>query len=211
MSQTTRPTAALVAASLIAFASLPVQAQNLFVNGSFETPNVSYQQLGPGSTVITGWTTVLSGVEHFNAGAGAADGQMVVDLANFTFNAGGLQQAVATVPGQLYAVSFFAGNVLTAGRDGTGIVKASIDGGAPLSFATPVATTATNVWALRSFSFTATGSSTLVRFFNDQNANLHFAYIDGVGVQAAVPEPASVALWLGGLLALGAAAKRRRA
>jgi hypothetical protein len=133
---------------------------------------------------------------------------MAVDLANFTFNAGGLEQAVATVPGQTYDLSFFAGNILTAGRDGTGIVKVSIDGGAPLSFATAVATTATNVWALRSFSFTATGSSTVVRFFNEQNANLHFAYIDGVGVQAAVPEPGTAALWLGGLLAVCWLARR---
>ncbi len=198
-------------------AALPAQAAtNLFVNGSFETPTVTYQELGGGSTVITGWTTVLSGVEHFNAPANgvgaAADGVMAVDLANFTFLAGGgLEQAVTTAPGQSYDVSFSAGNSLSSGRTGTGIVKVTIDGSSTQSFATAVATSATMAWAVRSFSFVATGSSTVIRFWNDQNPNLYFADLDGVSVAASVPEARSGAMLAAGLLAIGAFVRRRLA
>ena len=154
-------------------AALPAQAAtNLFVNASFETPRVNYQELSGGSTVITGWTTVLSGVEHFNVAANgvgaAADGVMAVDLANFTFlTGGGLEQAVATG--------------------------------------------ATMAWAVRSFSFVASGSSTVIRFWNDQNPNLYFADIDAVSVAASVPEAHSWAMLAAGLAAIGACVRRRQA
>jgi hypothetical protein len=196
-------------------AALPAQgATNLFVNGSFETPTVGYQALGGGSTAITGWTTVLSGVEHFSAPANgvgaAADGVMVVDLANYTYlTGGGLEQAVPTTPGDRYDVSFWAGNSLSSGRTGTGIVKVTIDGSSTQSFATAVATSGTLAWAARSFSFVATGSSTVIRFWNDQNPNLYFADIDGVSVAASVPEAQSWATLAAGLLAIGVGVRRR--
>jgi hypothetical protein len=198
-------------------AAVPAQAAaNLFVNGSFETPTVSYQELGGGSTVITGWTTVLSGVEHFNAPANgvgaAADGVMVVDLANFTFlTGGGLEQAVATTPGQSYDISFAAGNSLSSGRTGTGIVKVTIDGSSTQSFATAVASSPAMAWAVRSFSFVATGNSTVIRFWNDQNPNLYFADIDAVSVAASVPEAQSWAMLAAGLVAIGSCLRRRLA
>ncbi len=205
---------ALASTGLLA-ALAPAQASNLFVNGSFETPTVGYQLLGGGSTAITGWTTVLSGVEHFapsSYGVGAAaDGQMVVDLANYTYlTGGGLEQAVSTVPGQSYDVSFAAGNSLSSGRTGTGIIKVTIGGGTTLSFNTAVATSAAMAWATRSFSFVATGSSTVVRFWNDQNPNFYFADLDAVSVQAsAVPEAQQAWLLMAGLGVMGAWIRRR--
>jgi Protein of unknown function (DUF642) len=205
---------ALASTGLLA-ALAPAQATNLFVNGSFETPTVGYQRLGGGSNAITGWTTVLSGVEHFapsaNGVGAAADGQMVVDLANYTYlTGGGLEQAVTTVPGQSYDVSFAAGNSLSSGRTGTGIIQVTIDGGTTLSFNTAVATSAAMAWATRSFSFVATGSSTVVRFWNDQNPNLYFADLDAVSVQASpVPETQQAWMLLAGLGAMGAWLRRR--
>jgi hypothetical protein len=205
---------ALVLALLTA-AIAPAQAANLFVNGSFETPTINYQLLGGGSTAITGWTTVLSGVEHFSPSAlgygAAADGVMVVDLANYTYlTGGGLEQAVATTPGQRYDVSFAAGNSLSSGRTGTGIIKVTIDGATTLSFNTAVATGAAMAWETRSFSFVAAGTNTLVRFWNDQNPNLYFADLDAVSVQTSpVPEPGSWLLMGAGLATMGATWRRR--
>jgi Protein of unknown function (DUF642) len=203
------------AALTSALVTSPARAANLFTNGSFETPNVSYAALGTGSTAITGWTTVLSGVEHFNASSyglgAAADGLMVVDLANYTYlTGGGLEQAVATVPGQSYDLSFAAGNSLSFGRTGTGIIKVTLDRSTTLSFNTAVATGSALVWAQRSFSFVATGSSTMVRFWNDQNPNLYFADLDAVSMQpSAVPEPSPAVMLTTGLLVMASLARRR--
>jgi Protein of unknown function (DUF642)/PEP-CTERM motif len=207
--------ASLALAACLAAASLaPAHADNLFVNGSFETPTLGYQALPGGSTAISGWTTVLSGVEHFSPSAygvgAAADGLMVVDLANYTYlSGGGIEQTVATTAGQTYEIRFFAGTSLYAGRDGTGIVKVSVDGGTPWVFDTAVAGSATIAWAERSFSFVAADSASTVRFWNDQNPYQHFANIDGVALVAApVPEPQTWLLMSAGLLA--AASLRRR-
>lgn len=186
-------------------------AAPVFVNGSFETPTVTYQApAGGNSTAIAGWTTVLSGVEQYNSTAfglgAAADGLMVVDLAYYTSLAGGgIEQAVATEAGESYELSFYVGNTRSSGRTGTGVVRLTIDG-TTTDFATPNASGALTVWEQKTFRFVARGSSTTVRFWNDQNPFQYFALIDGVGFstpQGSVPEPATWALVGLGLLGLG--------
>jgi hypothetical protein len=98
------------------------------VNGSFEPENPSfvYQLLPAGSTAIPGWTTTDTGVEWAqplaNGDSPAPAGLYVVDLANFTYSAGGVQQTVATQPGAVYVLEFRLGTNQRSGRDGTGEV-----------------------------------------------------------------------------------------
>ncbi len=82
---------------------------------------------------------------------------------------------------------------------------------APLTLATPVATTAKLMWGQRSFSFVGTTSATTIRFGDNQNANVYFADLDGVGVQAAVPGAPTVLMMVGGLLAGAALNTAQRA
>lgn len=203
----------IAAAALAAALSLPTQAANLLTNASFENPGCAGNCiLGGGSTFVTGWTTVLSGAEYFNApafGFAGVDGVMVVDLANFVFSAGGIQQSFVTAPGQQYTLSFYAGNSLSSGRTGTGDVRVQV-GNVDVVLQTPVALSAAIAWSLVSVDFVAQSSQTTLTFSNLQNANLHFALIDGIGVDvAAVPEPGSWALVAGGLLGLAALGRRR--
>lgn len=202
----------LLTLACAAAACAPASATNLLANGSFENPlTLGANNILPGgSTFITGWTTVFTGVEHFDALAygGAADGRMAVDLANYTYTQGGLEQTVATTAGQTYLLNFASGNLRASGRDGTGVVRVAIDGQWLADVNTPAVSIGTTVWAQHSLQFVAGGPTTTVRFWNEQNAYQHFALIDAVAL-APVPEPASAVLLLGGL-ALVAARRARR-
>jgi hypothetical protein len=93
------------------------------------------------------------------------------------------------------------------GRDGTAHIDVTVAGSTTgydlFNY------TAHTAWTPVSLSFQATGATTTLRFTNTQNPNLHFAYVDGVSAVAAVPEPESWALMLGGLGLVGAIARRR--
>ncbi|MCB8933532.1 MAG: DUF642 domain-containing protein [Chthonomonadaceae bacterium] len=184
---------------------------NLIVNGSFEVPHQpsGYGYVAGGSNVITGWTTVLNGVEHFDPAiysiGTAHDGNQVVDLAPTTFTGGGIEQTVATVAAQQYRLSFWGGTSNYANRTGTGVIKVSIDGGAAQSFNLNNAN-AVIAWQGFSLDFAGTGNPTTITFFNDEDANTHFAFLDDVSL-APVPEPFTLVLAAAGL---ATAARRRK-
>lgn len=196
----------------------------LLVNPSFEGISGSYQLLGGGSTAIDGWTTSGEGVEWFTSGTfGAAfDGDALIDLAWFTSNGtpgGGIFQTVATTPGQSYDLNFAMVTHQTAGRNGTAIINLLIDDSAFQSYSITNLNSVwtTDDWVEATATFVATGTTTKIAFSNTQNANLHFAYLDGIGLNPTlvqggneVPEPASWAMLIVGFGIVGAAARRKR-
>ncbi len=191
---------------------------NLIVNGSFESGlSGGYAELSGGSTAITGWTTTQSGVEWFQPAVygpglgGAADGLAAIDLANYVYVGGGIEQTFATTAGQTYNLSFAGGNVVYAGRDGTGLIDVLLDGSMVQSFATGTSSTYMT-WQNFGLSFTATGATTTLEFQNNQDPFLHFAALDMVDVESAtssVPEPGTLALLGIGILGMGFGQRRR--
>jgi len=67
--------------------------------------------------------------------------------------------------------------------------------------------TSSYVWEDFTFTHLATSDNTKIEFRNEQNANLHFAFIDGVGAST-VPEPSSFLML--GLGAVSLLARRKR-
>ena len=165
----------------------PSHAQ--IINGGFEQPSspIGYSLLSGGSTAITGWTTTDNGVEWWSpTGYGPMPaGPNLVDLACYVYSAGGIQQTFATVPGQSYQIDFWFGTHAVSGRDGTATIQVSADG--QLQSYSITSLTSPIGWNLESFTFVADDASATLKFRCLQNANLHFAYIDGVGSSAVVP------------------------
>ncbi len=172
----------------LAFGS-PVFATNLLQNGSFEEPPGDYEYVPGGNFIPSGWQTILNGVEIFTSndlGLGfpypstIPDGVKAVDLAPVTYVGGGLQQSFATTPNQTYDISFQAATQANWGKDGTGNVLAVV---APQVEVFPLVNHSLDlVWESKSFSFTATGTSSTLTFLSLDNPLLHVAALDGVSV-----------------------------
>ncbi len=175
---------------ILTFLLLAPAAMAQLVNGSFEDPQMTgpYYLLPGNSTDIPGWTTTDSGVEWFQTVAyglgGAPDGVFVVDLANYTYSAGGIMQTFATDPGTQYHINFFLGTSESSGRDGTCEIVVEADGQSE-TFAM-VNHTPALVWEDKTFVFTADDTSTELSFRCLQDAGYHFAFIDAVGTAGTV-------------------------
>ena len=190
-----------------------------FQNGSFETGTApgGFINLPVGSTAITGWTVVGPGdVDYIGTYWTAADGARSVDLSGGS--GGGVEQTFTTVAGTTYDVSFsLSGNPDCA----QGVKTVNVT-------ATPPGTTASYThdttgtgrpaipWSSRQFNFTASGTTTTLRFATT-DASACGPALDNVVVTArALPAAAAVPTlseWALGLLALamgGFALRRHR-
>jgi hypothetical protein len=181
----------LMLAMALSGAAGSATAANLLVNGSFEQPGCSDSCIldtTAKANFITGWTTFLSGAEYFNVrasipGSAAAEGAVIVDLANNVYgNGGGIQQNFATVVGAKYRLTFSLGNSVYASRSGDGVVQVKV-AGQTATFNTPTVKGGVVEWSTVTYDFTATTAQTTLAFSNEQNPYVNFAFIDNVIVE----------------------------
>lgn len=181
----------LMLAMALSGAAGSATAANLLVNGSFEQPGCSDScvlDTTAKANFITGWTTFLSGAEYFNVrasipGSAAAEGAVIVDLANNVYgNGGGIQQNFATVVGAKYRLTFSLGNSVYASRSGDGVVQVKV-AGQTVTFNTPTVKGSVVEWNTVTYDFTATTAQTTLAFSNEQNPYVNFAFIDNVIVE----------------------------
>jgi hypothetical protein len=184
MSKTFQTLAILLCAS----AAVPASA-NLVVNGSFETGD------------FTGWDQVndtsFTGVDC--TGAFATDGDCGAFFGPTDPAGGGILQTITTVAGGVYTLTFDLQN------DGPPPNAFGLfwDGGfVDLDFDVPMFPYATFTAQL-----TASGSSTDLGFIFYHEPS--FWDLDNVNLDAAVPEPATWAMMIGGFGLVGGAARRR--
>jgi hypothetical protein len=205
---------------------LPLGAQSAaFQNGSFESPglgNATRTDITTPSAAPTGWTAGgnLGNEALFYestgvfAGFAAKDGNNAIGFGGNGTTGATISQTFDTVTGERYTVTFFTtAQQLGSGAQSyraealfgsTGSILGSDSGAIP----------AENLWAGHSFSFIATGTSSTLRFTDTSNGaaavGINWA-LDAIavnGVISSVPEPASMALILGGLGLMGLRRKR---
>lgn len=179
---------------------------NLVSNGGFESSTIANNSFKIFYGNYAGWET-SNGIEIRRNVAGAAyEGNNFAELdttANST-----IRQNLATVAGATYALSF-----AYSPRTGVGAASNPIDvywNNQLLQTLTGSgAGAAGNVWRLYDYRVTATGNLTTLSFAAAGTSDSYGGSLDAVSVSA-VPEPGSFALVGAALLAMGAAARRKR-
>ena len=230
----------LALAAVAAMSAMSAQAVNLVVNGGFETTSNGKGQLGfntnaTGWTNVSGYTFLYtpgtadtSGapgeygqVSLWGPGNGSANGLALSPTGgNFIASDGAFQTTpikqtiTGLVTGQKYDLGFDWGAAQQFGFDGASSEKWQVSLGAE-TYTTAVASAASHGfsgWKHQVFSFTATGASEVLSFLavGAPNGVPPFALLDGVTLTAAVPEPSTWALMLGGFAVVGFIARRRR-
>jgi hypothetical protein len=224
----TRFFAGVVGAALLASAPLGAQV----ANGGFEAPVVpvgSFMLFNAGSS-FAGWSVTgargnigitSTTFNQFGFSFPAHSGAQWLDLTGLSSNQPiGVQQTVTTVPGTLYDLSFWVGNISNpGGAFGTSSTVNVFVNGVALAPATNsggVGTTTLD-WQQFARSFTATGTSTTIALINGDPATDNSNGLDDVlltvGTQpppTTTPEPGAALLLATGLVPLGVVLRSRR-
>lgn len=193
-------TKALTAVALGTLCAGAMASSNLVSNGSFEQLALSD---GYSATVrsVSGWTlggttaTVINPISGSKYEAGTT-GQNFLGL----FNGSSIYTALSTVAGNTYTLSFDWDSSRGASVYGLwGATGSNVMGA--------LRGNASDNWLTRTVTFTALGATTYLGFAAAPGS---FLRLDNVRVAPPVPEPASVALFLAGIGALGIVSRRRR-
>jgi Protein of unknown function (DUF642) len=204
------------------------QASSLITNGDFaDTGNVWVNNTGLGSddwltsdaTNIPGWSNVPGFANEFwflgtsndysltqSPGNGSS---YAVDLTGQANDKpyGGIEQVIATTPGDTYDLTFYLG--ASTEYNGSGFSAAALTASATgdvldatqLFLLVP---TGLNQWQSESLMFTADSSSTTIEFLADSAYTSEYVGLDNVSVTSVsgVPEPASLPLVLVAAIAI---------
>jgi hypothetical protein len=193
---------ALAAAASLALAA-PASAANLLVNGDFETGDLA-PWLGVGQVGV-------NAESDYTACCGFVTSHPDNHVASFGSGGKGpaesLSQSFNSILGQLYTLSFDLGAVGSSNTNTT-VVTVGVASQTYTLSGIPNFDSAFNHYSL---DFVGVGAPTAVTFsvssfFNDDVDTV----LDNVSVAAAVPEPATWALMIGGFGLAGAALRRRR-
>ncbi len=193
---------ALAIAPLLASAG-PSMGPNLVQNGSFEANTLRAGQWVTLSS-LSGWTVGKNQVELRNKVAGsAADGNNFAELD--VYGNSSISQAIATVAGQWYELSFSFANRPDSN-------KGAVSNGIDWSFAGQSGLVGNNTvtsWNSFSTRLLGTGKVETLSFAAHGNSDGYGTSLDKVSLNA-VPEPSSFALLAGGLLAMGLVKRRKQ-
>lgn len=188
-----------VALTMVLGSAAAMADTSLLQNGSFDQQSLTDGQVitSTAATAVDGWYS--SGAVKLvdpladSKYASTTDGSNFVKLVNGAM----IYQSFTTVPGAMYTLTFSWDAVKTAASYlvlGGSTASGTLNSGTSTNFQTTTLT------------FSALSNSTTLAFLAGTSGNL---LVDNVAV-AMVPEPASIALFLAGLGALGLVSRRRR-
>ena len=230
----------LALAALAALSTLSAHAANLVVNGGFETTTNGAGQLttntvATGWTVVNGYTFLFTPGTADTTGAPGQYGQLSLwgshngglnvlpnsptggnfVAADGAFQIAPIQQTIAgLVVGQKYDLGFDWGAAQQFGYTGATTERWQVSLGNETHSTAVIANASHGFsgWIHQTFSFTATSGSEVLSFLavGTPNGVPPFALLDGVTLTAAVPEPSTWAMMLGGFGMVGFIARRRR-
>lgn len=197
-----------IASGLVYLAVASLAHANLIINGSFETPVLSFD----GRVIyasIDGWTTISGagiGVQHYGAG-GSYDAVQHIELDSSENSA--IRQMVATSVGQSYSLSFAYSPRPNVPADSNGIevwwhgaLVASISGYLD------------NTLSWREYHYTVLGTDTpdALVFKAVGTSDMKGGLLDAVSLTySPVPEPTTMFLLGSGLVCLAGARRRMKA